>query len=120
MLTAQVAVQCPISLFVRQNVLVNPFVAEGKTFALEDSRDLLWAEVLAQVLLNICPYFWVDALFLFGLPFLASLFCLPVAVTTRPSISGKFAAYGRDVTAYLFGHRPQGRTTFHGLINIGS
>lgn len=94
-------------------------MAKGKTFALEDSRDLLWAEVLTQALLNIRPYFWVDAFFPFtGLPFLASLFCLPVAVATRPSISGKFAAYGRDVTSYLFGYRPQGRANFHGLINV--
>ena len=88
------AVQRSSSFFVRQNVLVNPFMTEGKTFAFENSRDLLRTEVLVQTLFNIRPYLKANALLPFtGLPFLTALVCLPVAVATRPGISRKFAAY---------------------------
>ena len=70
-------------------------MTEGKTFAFENSRDLLRAEVLTQTLLNIRPCLKANALLPFtALPFLIALLRLPVAVVSRPGISGKFATYG--------------------------
>ena len=67
-LAAQMAVQRSSSFFVRQNVLVNPFMTEGKTFAFENSRDLLRTEVLVQTLFNIRPYLKANALLPFNGP----------------------------------------------------
>lgn len=105
--------------FVRQDVLVNPFMADAYPMQGKRARDLLRAVVKAQSLFNSKPTLWRYSVFPFtGLPFPAFGLRLSVAIATSPFVAGKLTAYRRNIAAYLLCRCPHRLSAFQSLAKV--